>query len=128
MDYATLRHIHISCAALSITLFVLRAALTQWQIDWRRSAVLRVLPHANDTVLLLAAITLAVHSGQYPLAQSWLTAKVAALLVYIGLGRYALRAGAPTRGSRLALLGALCAVGYIVGVALTRSARWGLGG
>lgn len=126
MDHSTLRAVHIGCAGLSISLFVLRGAM-QWRgIDWRRWRWLRIAPHVNDTLLLTAAIALAVTTAQYPLAQPWLTAKVLALVIYVLLGRVALRPDTPPRRRAAALIGALASVAYIVGVALTRSAHLGL--
>ena len=81
----------------------------------------RVLPHVVDTVLLASAVVLAWRSGQYPLAQDWLTAKLLALVAYVVLGSYALKR-AKTRRTRAAFFGlALLAVFYIVSVAVTRS-------
>lgn len=126
MDYPTIRTLHIACAGISIGLFFARGAMQLGGIDWRRWRWLRIAPHVNDTVLLVAAITLAVMSAQYPFVQPWLTAKVLALLLYIVLGGVALRPGlaGPVRG--LAFAAALASVGYIVGAALTRSATLGL--
>lgn len=55
-----LKQIHVACVALSYTGFFVRGV---WMI--RDSALLRwrwarILPHANDTLLLAAAIALAV--------------------------------------------------------------------
>jgi uncharacterized membrane protein SirB2 len=120
MDYTTIRLIHIGCAATTISLFLLRGGMALANIDWRRWPPLRWLPHLNDTLLLTAAITLAVMSGQYPLQQGWLTAKVCALLLYIGLGRQALRPGQGRVPQAAWFVGALAAVGYIVAVAVTK--------
>lgn len=123
MDYSTVRALHIACAALSITLFVARGTMQLAGVNWRRWRWLRILPHVNDTVLLGAAFTLSLASHQYPLQQPWLTAKVLALLLYIGVGSLALRARPPSPGrQRLAFAVALATVAYIVAVALTRSA------
>lgn len=127
MDYTTIRTLHIGCAGLSIALFFGRGALQLSGTDWRRWRWLRVAPHLIDTVLLGAAVTLAVMSAQYPLAQAWLSAKVLALLLYIGLGSVALRPALPRRTRALAFAAALLSVAYIVGVAVTRSAALGLG-
>ena len=82
---------------------------------------LRWAPHVNDTLLLAAAVGLAVMSGQYPLARSWLTAKIVGLLTYILLGMVALKPGRP-RGVRIAAwLSALAVFGYVVSVAVTRN-------
>lgn len=122
MDYATVRAVHISCAAISITLFALRAGLSIADIDWRRWRWLRVAPHANDTVLLSAALVLATWSGQTPWALPWLGAKIVALCLYIGLGGLALRANQTPWARRIYTVMALLTVAYIVGAATTRSA------
>ncbi|MDO9315725.1 MAG: SirB2 family protein [Burkholderiaceae bacterium] len=126
MDHSTLRAIHIGCVAISIGLFVLRGAMQGAGIDWRRWRWLRIAPHANDAALLTAAIALAVTTAQYPFVQPWLTAKVIALCVYVVLGRIALRRDAPPRTRARAFVAAGVSVGYIVGVATTRSASLGL--
>ncbi len=126
MDYPFLRHLHMSCAALSIALFVVRGSCQTAGWPWRRWRWLRIAPHLVDTVLLGAAISLAWWSQQYPFAQNWLSAKVVALLMYIGLGSLALRTGVSRAVQCSAFLGALLTVAYIVGVALTRSASLGL--
>lgn len=126
MDYADIRLLHISCASLSISLFVLRGALQFAGVHWRRWRVLRIAPHVNDTVLLTAAIALSWISHQVPLQQHWLSAKVGALLLYIVLGHMAFRADAPPARQALAFAAALATVAYIVMVAITRSATMGL--
>lgn len=126
MSYATVRAIHIACAGISIGLFAARGAMQLADIDWRRWRWLRIAPHLNDTLLLGAAITLAVMSAQYPLAQPWLTAKVVALFVYVALGSVALRRGISARSRAVVFAAALASVGYVVGVALTRSTTLGL--
>ncbi len=126
MDYAQVRWLHIGCAGISIALFLLRGTLQFCSIDWRRSRWLRIAPHVNDTVLLGAAIALTIMSGQYPLEQDWLSAKVIALLVYIATGSLAFRRGASGRQRALAFTAALATVAYIVAVATSRSASVGL--
>lgn len=126
MDYAAIRHLHIACAGISVSLFAARGAMQLGGIDWRRWRWLRIVPHVNDTLLLTAAVALAVISAQYPLAQPWLTAKVLGLCAYIALGSLALRRSVPVKVRRNAFVGALLAAAYIVGVALTRSPTLGL--
>jgi uncharacterized membrane protein SirB2 len=120
MDYLSLKHFHMSCAALSGSLFLLRGA---WML--RASSMLqrrwvRIAPHVVDTLLLASAIGLAAWSQQYPGQQPWLTAKVCALLGYIVLGTIALKRGR-TEGQRgAAFAGALALFGYIVLAAVTK--------
>jgi len=82
----------------------------------------RVAPHVVDALLLATGVALAFRAAQYPFVHGWLTAKIVGIVVYIGLGMVALRRGR-TRGTRLAAFAAaILTFGYIVGVALTRSA------
>lgn len=122
MSYLAVKHFHILCAMLSGSFFMLRGI---WVITGSRllqQRWVRIAPHALDTLLLSSALTLAIWSAQYPLAQAWLTAKIAALLVYIVLGSIALKRG-KTRATRLAAFaGALAALAYIVSVAFTKQA------
>ena len=125
MDYTSIRAVHLGCVVVSVLLFMLRGGLQLAAVNWKRWRVLRVLPHVNDTLLLTSAIALAVMSGQYPLAQAWLTAKVIALLVYVAAGSRALRPGLAPRKQGAAFAVALLTVAYIVGVAWTRSPTLG---
>ena len=126
MDYASVRAIHIVCAGISIAFFIARGSMQLAGVDCRRWRWLRLAPHLNDTLLLGAAVALALASHQYPLARPWLTAKVVALLAYIALGMVALRAGTADVPRLLAFCLALATVAYIVAVAVTRSATLGL--
>ncbi|MES2125701.1 MAG: SirB2 family protein [Pseudomonadota bacterium] len=119
MDYLTVKHFHMSCAALSGSLFLLRGSAL-FGAPPLRQRWLRVLPHVVDTLLLASAITLAVWSAQYPFVQAWLSAKVLALLAYIILGSIALRQGKSLGVRRIAFVAALGAFAYIVSVALTK--------
>ena len=79
------------------------------------------------TLLLIAAIALALMSHQYPFVQPWLTAKVLGLCGYIILGSLALRQNLSAERRAAFFASALLAVAYIVGVAITRSVTLGLG-
>jgi len=121
VSYLLLKYVHVTAVATSFVLFFLRG-IWMMQASGRLSARwVRVVPHVVDTVLLASAITLAVLTAQYPFVQSWLTAKVLALLAYIVVGSIALRRG-PTRRTRIvAWVMALAVFGYIVAVARTHS-------
>ena len=67
-------------------------------------------------------VALAWRGGQYPFAQSWLIAKVLALLAYIVLGTVALKRGRTKKVRAIAFAVALATVLYIVAVALARNA------
>jgi uncharacterized membrane protein SirB2 len=118
--YLAVKSLHVACVIVSITGFFMRGWLTFADSPAMGRRWLKWAPHVNDTVLLAAAISLAVMSEQYPLAQSWLTAKIVGLLAYILLGMLALKPGR-SRGARIAAwLAALVVFAYVVAVALTR--------
>jgi uncharacterized membrane protein SirB2 len=121
MDYFALKHMHMGLAGLSGSLFLLRGLLMLAESRLRKQRWAMVLPHVIDTLLLISAGALAMWSMQYPLQQGWLTAKVMALLVYIGLGMVALKRGRTRRGRTLAFLAALVTFSYMVAVALTKN-------
>jgi uncharacterized membrane protein SirB2 len=121
MSYAALKMIHVTSVVVSYLLFSLRS---MWLM--RGSTVLqqrwvKITPHVVDTILLLSAITLASRIQQDPIQNPWLSAKVAGLLVYIGLGMIALKFG-KTRKTRIsAWIAAQAVFLYIVLVALTKN-------
>ena len=115
--YLVLRNVHIACAILTITLFVLRGSLMLANSAWQQNVVLRYLPHAVDTVLLTTALMLTTVIQQYPFAVSWLTAKVVLLVAYIVLGSIALKRGRTRRVRVVAFVAALATVAFLVSVA-----------
>lgn len=118
--FIALKTLHVTCAMLSITGYVIRG---MWMINdspWLGKKWVRIVPHVIDTLLLGAGIWLALLIRQYPFVQGWLTAKVLALIAYIVVGAIGLKYG-KTRKIRIAAwLGAIAIFGYIVLVALTR--------
>lgn len=123
MGYAALKHLHVTCVALSAAGFALRGLWMLQDSPRLKARWVRIAPHVVDAVLLGSAVGLAVWSGQYPLQQGWLTAKVAGLFAYIGLGTVALKRGRSRRVRAAAWCAALATLGYIVSVALLRDAR-----
>ena len=122
LDYGALKLVHVACVIGSYALFLTRGVWMLCESPRLNQRWVKVAPHIVDTVLLASAIVLAVLSRQYPFVAAWLTAKVVALIAYIGLGLVALRPGR-TCGVRLAAwLAAQAVFIYIVAVALTRQA------
>jgi uncharacterized membrane protein SirB2 len=113
--------IHVGSVIVSYLLFSLRS---MWML--RGSAAMqqrwvKVMPHVVDTVLLISAITLAIRINQDPIHDSWLSAKVGGLLLYIVLGMTALKYGKTRKTRILALIAAQLVFLYIVLVALTKN-------
>lgn len=124
--YLPLRAVHLTCVGLSLSLFLLRGWWHWGDSPLRRSRWARVLPHVNDTLLLLAGIGLAVILQQSPLAATWVLAKLIGLLLHILLGMVALRGWLRGRLAAVAWLGSVAAFAYVVGVALSRDPWLGL--
>lgn len=126
--YLALKHLHGLLVATSLTLFVWRAVAALRDIDWRaRWPALRHLPHAVDTLLLAAGISLALWSRQLPHTHPWLALKLALLVAYILAGVQALRRS-QTRARRGAwVAAALLAAAWMVGIGLTRQMLPGAG-
>ena len=118
--YLAVKYVHVISVVLSLTGFFLRGILMMRDSPLLGARWIRVVPHINDTVLLVAALSLVALSGQYPFVVGWVTAKVLGVIAYIILGALALR-DASTRRMRIACWFASLAVfGWIVSVALTR--------
>lgn len=117
----TIKWIHVGCGLLSGSGFFVRGLLMLRESTLLQARPIKILPHVVDTFLLISAIVLASQWGWAALQQPWLVAKIVALMIYIGLGMAALRAGRPKSLRVLAWLMALGMFGYIVAVAVTKS-------
>ena len=121
MEYTILKLLHISFATISISGFIARGILALRQSRLLQQRWLKVIPHLNDTLLLVSAITLAIQAGYNPLQHGWLAAKIVLLFFYIGFGMMALRF-AKRRGSRMVFfILAILTFAWIVSIAITKS-------
>jgi len=120
MSYLAIKHIHITFAALSGLLFLVRGIWMLVNSSMLHKKWVKIVPHLIDTILLASAVTMVVWSSQYPGAQNWLTAKVVALIAYIVLGTIALKRGKSKAVRTGAFIAALVVFLYIAKVALTR--------
>lgn len=125
MDAFPLKHLHVTCVALSYALFFLRGVWMLRGMLAQQGRWVRIVPHMVDSVLLASAIALAVQLGISPMNAPWLMAKIVALLLYIALGAVALRRGRTQRIRLTAWLSAQAVFFYIVSVAMTHDpAPW----
>ena len=121
MSYYWIRQLHIATVVFSVAFFALRYYWMLIRSQREKQRWVRVLSVVNDSSLLVAGISLALISGQYPFVAPWLSAKLVGLLAYIVLGTLALKR-ARTRPVRILTgLLALASAGYIISVALTRT-------
>jgi len=124
--YEVLKWLHLTAVVASGSGFLVRAALMVAGSPRLNARFVRVAPHVVDTVLLAAAVAMAVMARLSPLAHPWLAAKIGGLLAYIVLGSVALRYGRTLRARLVALAGAAIVFAYIVGTALQRDPLWPL--
>lgn len=120
MSYLAVKHLHITCVALSGILFFTRGLWMVSDSALLRQRWVKIAPHAVDTLLLLSALVMVFWSAQYPFVQAWLTAKVIGLVVYIALGMLALRPGRSKSVRIAAFFAALVVFAYIIRVAVTK--------
>ena len=116
--------IHMSTAFISISLFLLRGFWVYRDSTMMNKKWVKIVPHINDTILLITAVILALAIQQYPFVDSWLTAKFTALIIYIILGMFALKRAKELKNKVIFFVLSLLMFSYIVGVALTRTAGW----
>jgi len=116
-----LKLVHVSCAGLSISGFALRGYWMLTNNPLRQRRLTRVLPHIIDTLLLGSAVGMLVIWQVSPLQMGWLSAKIIALLLYIGLGMVAFRFGRTRRVRLSAWVLALFSAAYIGSVAYSKN-------
>jgi uncharacterized membrane protein SirB2 len=121
MSYAALKMIHVSSVVISYLLFSLRSVWKMRKSPALQQRWVKVTPHVVDTILLTSAIVLAIRIHQDPIHDSWLSAEVIGLLVYIGLGMVALRFGKTRKARIYAWIAAQLTFLYIVLVAVTKN-------
>jgi len=115
------KSIHVTCVFITFILFFIRGLWMIVDSELLQRKWTRRVPPLVDTLLLASAIVLAVMTRQYPIVDAWLTAKVVALVFYIGLGMLALTYG-KTKQIRIgSWIAAQLVFMYIVAVALTKN-------
>ncbi len=119
--YPDVKAVHMTAAALSGTLFLLRGIAVQLRARWPRSAPVRYASYVVDTVLLAAGLTLATILPRAMFANGWLAVKLAFVGAYIVLGTFALKRAQTRTGKLLCLIGALATFAIIVTIAVSHS-------
>lgn len=115
--YLAFKHSHMMFAVISGLLFLIRGCWMMADSGMLQKKWVKIVPHINDTLLLICAIVLCFLINQYPLQQDWLTVKVVALVVYIGLGVVALKRGKTKAVRVVAFFAALLVFVFTMSVA-----------
>lgn len=118
--YLLIKYIHMTSAVLSFLGFTLRGYWMLQDSPLLRQKLTKILPHIVDTVLLISAISLVTMSRQYPFVVDWVTVKVVLLIVYIGLGTFAMKRGKNKAQRTGFLVAAIVTIIAIFGVAATK--------
>ncbi|MFV8570152.1 SirB2 family protein [Marinobacter sp. SBS5] len=118
--YMVLKHLHMTAAYLTITLFALRLLLDVVGRPGWRETPLRWIPHANDTVLLVAAIALLFVAGYASSMPGWLMVKIVLLVGYIVAGVFAIKPKFSTPVRVIAAIVALVQVSAIFHLAMAK--------
>jgi len=119
--YLALKHIHLTTIAITILLFLLRGFWMMIESGQLQKKWCKIVPHINDTLLLVSAIGLMMTLQQYPFVHHWLTAKLLGLIAYIVLGTIALKRGKTKSVRIIAFFASLAVLGYIAGVAINHN-------
>lgn len=115
--YLLFKHLHITCAVISFVGFFIRGIGKLRHAAFMEARWIKIAPHIVDTLLLLSAIALVMITQQYPGEAAWINAKIAALIVYIGLGMVVIKAKVSDRTRLIAWLAALATFVYLLAVA-----------
>ncbi|MBS0456196.1 MAG: SirB2 family protein [Proteobacteria bacterium] len=121
--YPQIKDVHVGAVTASGVLFLARGIGVQAGARWAMLKPVRITSYVIDTILLIAAGLLTAILQQYPFVDGWLTAKVLWLLVYIGLGTFALKRGRTPRTRRTCFVAALAVYAFIVSIAIAHDPR-----
>ncbi|MEM0910255.1 MAG: SirB2 family protein [Pseudomonadota bacterium] len=124
MNYLLIKYIHVLCVILSFSLFILRLRWSFVNASMLEKRWVKVIPHMIDTALLFSAISLVIAGSWALVDHPWILMKIAALLLYIILGSFALKR-AKTLSSKITFSALSVAVfAYIVSIANAKEPLW----
>lgn len=89
--YIAFKHLHVLFVLISVILFITRFVWKQLESGMLHKKWVKIVPHVNDTLLLLSAIAMLVISQRAPIADPWVTEKVIGVIGYIIFGMIALK-------------------------------------
>jgi len=114
------KHLHMTLAVLSISLFTLRFIWTLANSSRLQAKWIKITPHIVDTLLLAFGVVMAVQYSINPIEKLWLGEKLLAVVAYIFTGYFTLKLA---RNKPMQIIGYLGAMGWvmlIVRLAMTR--------
>lgn len=109
-----MKHIHLTLAAISISLFIFRFVLSLMDSPKLQQKWLKIAPHVIDTFLLLVGIGMWAKFALSPLEQMWFAEKLIGVVAYIFTGVYTLKFA---RNNTMKIFGFLGAMGWVMLIA-----------
>lgn len=102
--YLPLKHSHLLFVVVSIVLFNLRFWLRSMKPERTLPKILKIVPHVNDTLLLLAGVVMIFVASWQPWAVGtrWLGLKLFLVVAYIGCGFLCMKNPPRSRVSNIA--------------------------
>ncbi len=117
--YPYIKLLHVGAVIASGSLFLLRGLAVQSGMTWAMAAPVRYLSYSIDIVLLTAALMLLAVLPAAVFANGWLWLKLTLLVVYVGLGTFALKRGRTPAIRLVCFLGALAVFACMYMIART---------
>jgi uncharacterized membrane protein SirB2 len=115
------KSIHLITLTITITGFILRGIWMVKGSPLLHARAVKIVPHVNDTVLLISAVWTGALINQYPFVDAWLTAKILGAIAYILFGAVALTYGKTKQIRISCFIMALLSFAYVVAVATTKN-------
>ena len=119
--YFLIQHLHMTTAIVSIAFFIVRAWWSVREVALLQRRWVRILPHVNDTLLLVLGVMLTIILSMSPHQHPWLAAKLLGLIVYILLGTVAIKRGRTPLTRGLTAIAAIVVFFYVFGTAITKN-------
>lgn len=119
--YFLIKHLHMTTAIISIAFFIVRAWWSVREVALLQRRWVRILPHVNDTLLLVLGVILTITLSMSPHQHPWLAAKLLGLVVYILLGTVAIKRGRTPLTRGVTAVAAIAVFFYIYGTAITKN-------
>jgi uncharacterized membrane protein SirB2 len=83
--YLAFKGLHLITLTASVAMFFVRGLMLIQGSPRLESQFIRGAPNIIDGLLIVSALGLAITIGWYPFANAWVTAKLLATIVYLGL-------------------------------------------
>ncbi|WP_404402392.1 SirB2 family protein [Idiomarina seosinensis] len=95
--YTGFKHLHVLFVVISVVFFITRFVWKRRDSQLLQQRWVKIVPHVNDTLLLLSAIAMLIISQRMPVSDPWVTEKVIGVIGYILFGLVALKSATPAK-------------------------------